>query len=322
MGTTDDSIKKNISKNIVKYRELANLSQKELASKLGVTPSRVSNWEQGANCPTIDILFEVCKILNISINDIYGVYPETTEKLSYEEISHIRNYRLLDECGKRHVDEVLNWESDRIKTLSKSELLVSQQAQYIAELEKLTSTETVPPEPCRMVYFYQTYPSVSGKSIWADIKIDTTEIPDNEITKEGDFLITMDDDSMEPLFWKTDILLIKKTDKVELGEIGVFTLDGVCFIKELGKNKLISRNPAFPPIMFDKSLECKGKVLCNLMEHTDEDIKYLTERKEHIRRYQETYHIAAESGLDDDDETREFIKKMLDSFKETSNSND
>ena len=34
----DDTIKKNISKNIAKYRESAGLSQKELANKLGVVP--------------------------------------------------------------------------------------------------------------------------------------------------------------------------------------------------------------------------------------------------------------------------------------------
>ena len=70
MSIDGATIKRNISKNIVKYREKMGYSQKELANKLGVTPSRISNWEQGANCPTIDILFEVCKILQVSINDI------------------------------------------------------------------------------------------------------------------------------------------------------------------------------------------------------------------------------------------------------------
>ena len=76
-------IKQNISKNIVKYREKMGYSQKELAKQLGVTPSRISNWEQGANCPTIDILFEVCKILHVSINDIYGVYTDSNVTLTY-----------------------------------------------------------------------------------------------------------------------------------------------------------------------------------------------------------------------------------------------
>lgn len=81
----DDTIKKNISKNIAKYRESAGLSQKELANKLGVVPSRISNWETGANCPTIDILFEVCEVLGVSINDIYGVYPDSKFVLKYGE---------------------------------------------------------------------------------------------------------------------------------------------------------------------------------------------------------------------------------------------
>lgn len=114
MATNDESIKKNISRNITKYREMAGLSQKELASKLEVTPSRVSNWEQGANCPTIDILFKVCKILNVSINDVYGVYPNSSETLSYEELSHIKKYRTLDPHGKDMVDTVLDKEYIRI----------------------------------------------------------------------------------------------------------------------------------------------------------------------------------------------------------------
>lgn len=108
-----EEIRKNISKNIVKYREKANLSQKELATRLGVTPSRVSNWEQGANSPTIEILFEVCKILNVSINDIYGVYPEASIELSFVEIDNIKKYRSLDDHGKNMIDTVLEIECAR-----------------------------------------------------------------------------------------------------------------------------------------------------------------------------------------------------------------
>lgn len=113
MATTDDSIKKNISQNITKYREKAGLSQKELARRLKVTPSRVSNWEQGANCPTIEILFEVCRILNVSINDIYGVYPNLDMKLSYEEKQYLDKYRFISKYspkGTETVNYILNRE--------------------------------------------------------------------------------------------------------------------------------------------------------------------------------------------------------------------
>lgn len=103
----DDSIKKNISKNIGKYREARGMSQKELAQRLGVVPSRISNWETGANCPTIDILFEVCEILSVSINDIYGVYPDSKLILQYDEKELIEKYRLLDAEAKEMVNSFL-----------------------------------------------------------------------------------------------------------------------------------------------------------------------------------------------------------------------
>lgn len=110
---SDDTIKKNISKNIAKYREAANISQKELAKRLGVVPSRISNWETGANCPTIDILFEVCEILNVSINDIYGIYPDSKFVLKYGEQDLLKKYRGLDEHGKEMVDFTLEKEYER-----------------------------------------------------------------------------------------------------------------------------------------------------------------------------------------------------------------
>lgn len=109
----DDTIKRNISKNISKYREACGMSQKELAQRLGVVPSRISNWETGANCPTIDILFEVCEILDVSINDIYGVYPNSRFVLQYDEQEIIKKYRDLDPHGKKMVDFTLHEEWER-----------------------------------------------------------------------------------------------------------------------------------------------------------------------------------------------------------------
>ncbi len=119
----DDTIKKNISKNIAKYREQKGLSQKELAKRLGVVPSRISNWETGANCPTIDILFNVCEILNVSINDIYGVYPDSKFILKYEEQEIIKKYRILDSHGKKMVDFTLNEEWERSKNAVTSNIV-------------------------------------------------------------------------------------------------------------------------------------------------------------------------------------------------------
>lgn len=77
---------------IRKYRERAGLSQKELAQRIGVSNSRVSNWEQGVNRPDADILAALCTALNVSPSLLLGVRL-SAEELSEEERDVIQAYR-------------------------------------------------------------------------------------------------------------------------------------------------------------------------------------------------------------------------------------
>jgi transcriptional regulator with XRE-family HTH domain len=67
-----DGIKKIISYNIKYHRQAAGMSQKELAEKVGVAKSAVSNWEAGQNSIDTERLFLVCEILGKSIYDMYA----------------------------------------------------------------------------------------------------------------------------------------------------------------------------------------------------------------------------------------------------------
>ena len=55
---------------IKKIRKDNNLTQKELADKLGVTYQAVSKWENGLNIPDIGIIKEISKIYNIEIDEL------------------------------------------------------------------------------------------------------------------------------------------------------------------------------------------------------------------------------------------------------------
>ena len=59
-------MKYEIGARIRKFREDRGYSQIELAQLIGVSNSRVSNWEQGINRPDADILVDLCKTLNVS----------------------------------------------------------------------------------------------------------------------------------------------------------------------------------------------------------------------------------------------------------------
>ena len=61
-----------VSKFIKEIRKKNNLTQKDLADKLGVTYQAVSKWENGKNIPDIEILKDISKMFNIDIDSIVG----------------------------------------------------------------------------------------------------------------------------------------------------------------------------------------------------------------------------------------------------------
>lgn len=63
-----DQIK--IGKFICEKRRSANLTQMQLAEKLGVSDRAVSKWENGRAMPDSSIMLDLCGILKISVNDL------------------------------------------------------------------------------------------------------------------------------------------------------------------------------------------------------------------------------------------------------------
>lgn len=88
-----------IGERIKLYREDRNLSQKDFAEKIGVSNSRVSNWEQGINRPDVDLLKKICETLNVSPSELLDVHLDT-EELTEHEKQLIRNYRMKTDLQK------------------------------------------------------------------------------------------------------------------------------------------------------------------------------------------------------------------------------
>jgi transcriptional regulator with XRE-family HTH domain len=59
-----------IGKFISKCRKDKNITQEELAEKLGVTNKTISRWENGKNMPDYSILKDLCNILDINVNEL------------------------------------------------------------------------------------------------------------------------------------------------------------------------------------------------------------------------------------------------------------
>ena len=57
-----------VGKKITKLRRQLSLSQEELASSLFITRQCLSKWELGLSLPNIDMILQLTKKLNVSIN--------------------------------------------------------------------------------------------------------------------------------------------------------------------------------------------------------------------------------------------------------------
>lgn len=56
---------------IKKLRVFVNMTQKELAKKMGLSPSTVSMWEKGERNPRTEKLPELASALGCSIDDLF-----------------------------------------------------------------------------------------------------------------------------------------------------------------------------------------------------------------------------------------------------------
>lgn len=89
-----DQIK--IGKYISLKRKEKNLTQQQLAEKLGVSNKTISKWETGKNIPDYSIIEYLCQELDISINELLSgeAMDEdkellTAEKNSLQTLEHI-----------------------------------------------------------------------------------------------------------------------------------------------------------------------------------------------------------------------------------------
>lgn len=88
-----------IGDKIKQYREQKRLSQKDFAEKIGVSNSRVSNWENGLNRPDCDLLRKICEVLCVSPSELLDIHLDT-EELTKHEKRLIQNYRIKTDLQK------------------------------------------------------------------------------------------------------------------------------------------------------------------------------------------------------------------------------
>lgn len=161
---------------------------------------------------------------------------------SPKEQDVIIKYRSLDTIGQNHVESVLDWETDRVQQIQRKD-------SRIYELETANNT----------IYPYLGKIACAGTGFYFDdIPTDTIEAP---YVDGADFIIGVSGESMEPDYHDGEKLYVRKVEYLRHGDVGIFTIENECFLKELGENGLISRNKDYDDIPGDEKVRLVGKVI-------------------------------------------------------------
>lgn len=133
------------------------------------------------------------------------------------------------------------------------------------KIDQISQIENAREDKARIIKLYDL-PLSAGLGI--DMFDDEAAGEDYETSNEGcDFALRISGNSMEPDITNGSIVLIRKQDAIEFGEIGAFFHNGCVYCKKYGhsdgKTALISINTHYRPIIIedDDVAKCYGKVI-------------------------------------------------------------
>lgn len=255
---------------IKKLKSEKKITNDRLSELTGIPLGTLSKLLAGiSDSPKLSNIIAISDALGCSLDYIVSGKEDNDYNftLTDDEIDFVKKYRELDACGRDVATFVVNREYSRVADTP----VVTQQIIVNKEKVKKPIAENPAAEKrstfSRRSIFLYDMPVSAGSGVYLD---DTTaekiNIPDNEKTVTADFALRISGNSMEPKYHDGDILLVENADSTEVGELGIFVLDGSGYFKKYGGDRLISLNPEFADILLKDYSEvaCCGRVVGKL----------------------------------------------------------
>lgn len=223
------------------YKKIKNLTNKDISEITGISISSLDKITSGNNTnPKLETVKLICGALGCKLSDLLDD-DNSKEEFTLQEVNTIKKYRTLDEYGKELVTAVIDIEYKRC---------------------------TYKPEPNRddLIEISINYAPVSaglGDELEDYEHWEKVSVPLTPESRKADFILRVDGDSMEPKFSDGDYVLVRKQPAVDIGQIGIFGVDGKGYMKKFGGKELISLNNKYKPIKLNEntSFKCFGFVL-------------------------------------------------------------
>lgn len=72
-----------VGRAISEQRKIKGMTQKQLADLLNVSYQAVSKWEQGTSLPSVDMIYDIAKALDTTVDYLLNGFPEKRKVISY-----------------------------------------------------------------------------------------------------------------------------------------------------------------------------------------------------------------------------------------------
>ena len=194
-------------------REALSLTRPQLAERLGVAPSTVSNYETGISFPKEEIMLRLFDCLETDPNALFrDSFRGGGEVLSASERRMLDQYRGLSPKWRETVRSVVGALCD-----------------YRDELEASRGTQ----EP-RLIPLYRS-PAAAGYAapVFGE-DFDTIPVTE-DVPQAAEFAVRIQGDSMAPFIADGDVVYVNH-DPLKAGDVGIFCVDGEMFCKQYYKD--------------------------------------------------------------------------------------
>lgn len=231
-----------IGERIKTLRTNMNISQVDFAAKIDVSKQTLYKYENNiiTNIPS-DKIELIAKTCYVSPSYIMGWDEKDEPNMEQPEI--VNYYSQLNPTGKQEATK-------RVEELTHIYKYIDPKA-------------PTPPVPMRYINYYYRLASAGTGEIIFDMP-PTKSIPIPATYSNVDYAIGVNGNSMKPKFEDGDTLLVEMTPTINIGEIGIFQVDGKCYVKKLGKGELISINKLYDNIKLNETSTCIGRVVDKL----------------------------------------------------------
>lgn len=225
---------------INELRKEKGISIDELCIRSGIPKGTLSKITAGITAnPTLDTVKALAKALECRLDD-FDDEPKHKDSLSKEALNLAKKYDALDEHGKKAINAIMDIELER----------------------KPTIHEAKEDNIIRLPFSDYKASAGTGAFLFNGYSDNTIDVILNSITERASECIAVSGDSMQPLYYDGDILLVKRQPNIEVGEIGIFIKGGQGYVKKKGEDRLISLNKEYKDIYpDDEVITCYGKVI-------------------------------------------------------------